>query len=107
MTYMDDPFKIDVFVANSAPYERSELERAQLVSLFDGVDAMVIAPENIVLQKLRWFELGNRVSDRQWNDLVQVIEIQGEAFDRDYLLEWAEHFKVRDLAEEALAEARP
>lgn len=67
----------------------------------------VIAPEKVVLQKLRWYELGNRVSDRQWNDVIQVIEVQGEAFDSCCSLGWAEHFNMRDIAEQALAEAMP
>lgn len=107
MTFFDDPFKVDVFVTGSTPYEVSERERSKTCLLFEGVEARVVAPENIVLQKLRWYDLGNRVSDRQWNDLVQVIEVQGPAFDREYMLHWAEHFNLRDLAEEALSEARP
>ena len=107
LTLMDDPFKVDVFVMGETTYEKSEQERAEMQELFPGVPGLVIAPENIVLQKLRWYDLGNRVSDRQWNDLVQVIEIQGDAFDREYLLKWAEHFGLKELAEEALSEARP
>ncbi len=107
MTYFEDPFKIDVFVMGSTPYEMSELERSQVCFLFEGVSARVIAPENIVLQKLKWYVEGNRISNQQWNDVVRVIEFLGDAFDRDYLLHWADHFDLRELAEAALSEARP
>lgn len=67
----------------------------------------VVSPEDLVLQKLNCVKSGMRPRDVHWNDLVQVIEIQGDAFDRNYLLKWAEHFGLKELAEEALSEARP
>lgn len=32
-------------------------------------------PEELVISKLRWYELGNRVSKPQWRDLLGVMEI--------------------------------
>lgn len=57
--------------------------------------------EDIVLVKLRWFELGNRISDKQWNDIVQVLEVQHGNLDEAYLIKWARHFNVLDLLREA------
>lgn len=107
LLHYDTSFKIDVFLSEDDEYDRSAEKRARAVELLPGLVVRYVSAEDIVLMKLRWFELGNRVSDRQWNDLVQVIEIQGEAFDREFLLHWAEHFGLRELALEALSEARP
>jgi hypothetical protein len=107
LLHYDTTFKIDVFVSEETDYEQIVSQRAKSVEITEGFDVWYVTAEDIVLMKLRWYDLGNRVSDRQWNDLVQVIEIQGEAFDRDYLLQWAEHFGVKDLALEAFSEARP
>jgi hypothetical protein len=40
-------------------------------------------PEDILLQKLRWFRLGGEVSDRQWRDVLAIIRVQGPRLDRD------------------------
>lgn len=106
LLHSSEVFKVDVFVIGDSDYERSEIERARDIQLLEGVSAWVAAPENTVLQKIKWYESGNRVSDRQWNDIVQVIEIQGPAFDRDYFLHWANRLGIRELAEQALVEAK-
>jgi hypothetical protein len=107
LLHYESTFKIDVFQSEDREYDRLVAQRSREIEISPGVLARYVAAEDIVLMKLRRYELGSRVSDRQWNDLVQVIEIQGDAFDRDYLLHWADHFGVRELAEEALSEARP
>lgn len=61
--------------------------------------------EDIILTKLRWYELGRGISDRQWNDLVLVIETQGDDLDWTYLEKWAAHFGLAELLAEARAEA--
>jgi hypothetical protein len=35
-----------------------------------GVVLPIHPPEDILLQKLRWFRLGGEVSDRQWRDVL-------------------------------------
>ena len=37
--------------------------------------------------------------------LVQVIEVQSDHYDRAYFRQWADKLGIRELAEEALAEA--
>ena len=94
-------FKTDLFLLRDREYERSELDRAREVELLPGQPIRVYAPENIVLAKLRWFQLGNRTSDRQWNDIVQVLEVQQGRLDERYLDKWSEFFRVRDLLDDA------
>lgn len=106
MTSIESGFKVDVFVSDQTPFEFSEMERASTFELFKDVRARVSSAEDTALQKLRWFQMGNMVSDRQWNDIIQIIETQGENFDRDYFLKWAEDLGVLDLARMALAESR-
>ena len=81
--------------------------RSVTVDITQGMHANVVSSEDLVLQKLNCVKSGMRPRDVHWNDLVQVIEIQGDVFDREYLLNWAEHFDLKALAEEALSEARP
>lgn len=107
LLHMEEAFKIDLFLLRDGPYESSELDRARLVELAPGVMGRFAAPENIVLAKLRWFIEGNRVSDRQWHDIVQVLEVQRGALDDEYLDRWAAFLGVDELLESAREQARP
>ena len=40
-----------------------------------------------------------------WNDVLGVMQVQGERLDRTYLRRWAAGLGVRDLLDRALNEA--
>jgi hypothetical protein len=43
----------------------------------------------MILAKLEWYDLGNRVSDQQWRDLLAMLKVQGTQLDTAYLHRWA------------------
>jgi limonene-1,2-epoxide hydrolase len=49
--------------------------------------------------------MGERVSDRQWLDIIGVLKVQGESLDKEYLLEWSEYLDVFKLLKKAFSEA--
>ncbi|MBI5706678.1 MAG: hypothetical protein HZC36_06775 [Armatimonadetes bacterium] len=104
--HREELFKVDVFLGRFPELAESEIERASRIELLPGIWAPCLTQEDIVIEKLLWYELGNRVSDRQWNDLVGVIEVQGPDFDRAYVRDWGARLGVSDLVEEAFAEAK-
>lgn len=61
-------------------------------------------PEDILLQKLRWYRAGGDASDRQWRDVLGIIRVQGARLDRDYLAVNAPVLGVADLLARALLE---
>ncbi|MFL5655678.1 MAG: hypothetical protein ACJ8CB_16055, partial [Ktedonobacteraceae bacterium] len=65
----------------------------------------VASPEGTILNKLEWYRMGGEVSDRQWNDILGVLKIQGTNLDMVYLQRWAAVLKVTDLLERALVDA--
>jgi hypothetical protein len=75
LRHMDEAFKIALFLLREGDYEGSELQRAREVQVVPGTTVRFAAPENVILTKLRRFVLGNQVSDRQWNDIVTVLEV--------------------------------
>ena len=93
--------KFDLFILRNDEYANCQLQRKRMVELFPGKEFPIASPEDIVITKLRWFVLGNRVSDKQWNDIVQVLEIQDGQLDEDYMTKWATHFDVLDLLKDA------
>jgi hypothetical protein len=64
------------------------------------------SPEDTILHKLEWYRAGGEVSERQWNDVIGVVEIQGSALDLDYLRRWAARLGVLDLLERAFSASR-
>ena len=99
--------KVDLFVAGGTPLDTPQLARRQAVDLGDGRRLFVHPPEDILLQKLRWYRLGGDVSDRQWRDIAAIIRVQGNRLDREYLREGAGVLGVADLLDRALAETPP
>ncbi len=93
--------KFDLFILRRDDYSLAQLERFYLVELFPGKKFPIASPEDIVITKLRWYDLGNRISDKQWNDIVQVLEIQLGMLDEKYMAQWAAHFGVLELLREA------
>ena len=106
LLHVEELFKVDIFLINSDEYNLTSLRRAKEVDLLrDGSTVLVTSPEDILVTKLRWYLLGNLVSDRQWNDILNVIEMQHGNLDQDYLRRWSDHFGVGTLLEKAFKAA--
>jgi hypothetical protein len=97
--------KVDLFVAGGTPLDARQIARRLAVDLGDGRRLHVHPPEDILLQKLRWYRRGGEVSDRQWRDIAAIVRVQGGRLDRDYLREGAAILGVTDLLDRALAES--
>jgi hypothetical protein len=52
-----------------------------------------------------WYRLGDKISDRQWRDILGVLKVQAGRLDLDYLRKWAVELKVTDLLQRALKES--
>lgn len=107
LLHIKSGYKIDVHVMLPSSFQRSELDRALSVKLRKEPDgfARVASPEDIVLQKLRWYRMGDCVSDQQWRDVLGVLKTSGERMDVAYLRRWAHEIEVSDLLEKALLQA--
>jgi hypothetical protein len=97
--------KVDIFVAGGTPLDEQQLRRRQAVEIADGRILHVHPPEDILLQKLRWYRKGGDGSDRQWRDILAIIRVQARSLDRDYLRANAPVLDVVDLLDRALREA--
>jgi len=97
--------KVDVFVAGGTPIDARQLARRLKVDLGEGRILYVHPPEDIFLQKLRWYRRRGSVSDRQWRDILAIVRVQGGRLDLPYLREGAAVLGVEDDLDRALDEA--
>jgi len=103
-------FKVDVFAVRDRRYDRVAAGRIRRDRLEIGSHRdtfPMAAPEDIVLNKLEWFRLGDEVSERQWHDVVGVLRVQKEQLDNDYLDRWGGELGVADLLARARRESEP
>ncbi len=100
-------FKIDVFVRKDDPFEQSAMARRVTATLPDPAEPPVVlqTPEDLILFKLRWYRLGNEVSEKQWTDILNVYKVQLPRLDQGYLDHWAAHLGVADLLARARQES--
>ncbi len=92
-------FKTDLFVVGPGSFAETALARRQPVSLPDAPQEPInlVTPEDIILLKLRWYRIGNETLDRQWTDVLGVMQAQRGRLDLSYLDRWAQQLGVADL----------
>ena len=92
-------FKVDLFVAKSDPFDEAQIERrvAREVGENSTQVIFVLSAEDTILAKLRWYRMGGEQSERQWRDVVGVVNVQGERLDLGYLHQMAAELHVEDL----------
>jgi len=107
LIHFETSFKIDVFVLGPGEFEQRLLARRRTAKLSDASrrDLSVVSPEDIILLKLRWFGETGGTSQRQWDDVLGVLAVQGRALDFDYLAASAKELGLEELLDRAIAEA--
>jgi hypothetical protein len=104
LVHLASGVKVDLFVKGRSNFDASEFDRRVVVRLGDDAprDVFVKSAEDTILRKLLWFRLGGEVSDRQWEDVRGIVDVQATRLDVEYLTHWAKHLGIRDLLEKAL-----
>jgi len=102
-------FKVDIIIPKAEPFVEQQMTRAirQTLSIDPPVVAQVATAEDTLLAKLSWYRLGGEVSERQWRDVLGILEVQADLLDLDYMHRWAQELKVSELLERALADIQP
>ena len=99
--------KADVYIPPDDLTHREQFARSRHVALRSepGSEVELASPEDVVIHKLRWYEMGGRVSDRQWRDVLGVLKIQGASLDLAYLERTAETLGLAELLARARSES--
>src|SRR5262249_39676203 len=97
--------KVDIFCCKSDPLSRAQLQRRSFQDIA-GRSMPFLAPEDSILQKLRWLqELGT--SERQWRDALGVLRVRWDVLDREYLEAQAGDNGLDGLLQRLLADREP
>jgi hypothetical protein len=100
-------FKIDVFIQKKDPFSENVMARRILYQITEekGQGLYLATAEDIILSKLEWYEAGGREPERQWTDVLGVLQVCSNNLDIMYLKESAEKRNLADLLNEAFEAA--
>jgi hypothetical protein len=96
-------FKVDIFVMGNDEISRREMNRRVPYKINDDNESVyVCSAEDIIAHKLYWYNLGEGMSERQWNDALNVLKIQKNKLNLEYLKQVCSARGVTELLEKAL-----
>ncbi len=100
-------FKVDIFVLKTDVASQEEMTRRGQYQISDTPDQSLFlaSAEDVIVHKLYWYQLSGSVSERQWTDVLGVLQVQGEQLDYTYLERMAHQRGVRDLLTQAMKDA--
>jgi len=86
-------WKIDLIFRKSRPFDQEEFRRRRPAKLFD-TQLFVASAEDVIISKLEWAKLGG--SQRQIEDVANVLAVQWTTLDQDYLSKWVRELQLQE-----------
>ncbi len=98
--------KADLFVGGNDDFSRLRLARRQRIQANPNSDEgfYVCTSEDIILQKLIWYKMTAKESQKQWRDILGVLKLQGNKLDFNYLWQWADQLGLLNEINQAFLE---
>lgn len=82
----DSAFSVELFLISHDPHDRERFHRRQKQP-FLSTSAWLPTKEDVLIQKLRWFERARRAKDL--DDVKSILAVQGSNLDLQYLEKWS------------------
>lgn len=82
--------KVDFMVSESDAFDRQRFARTRSVEIGDGLTVSYASPEDVILKKLVYYQLGG--SDKHLRDIAGVMRLT--EIDTAYVNEWADRLGV-------------
>jgi len=102
--------KVDVILPPATEFARAEATRIRRIRAAGEYDAWFGSPEDVLLNKLVYFQLGGGVSEKHLRDVAGMMKLLQEKLDRAYVTEWAAKLGVAEewaLVQKRVDEATP
>lgn len=97
----DTDFKIELFQLSEEAHDQERFRRRRSLTVPGVGMAYVASPEDVVITKLNWHHRNGRGKDRE--DVRDVLAVQGDALDFDYIHSWCERHGTRQLLDDIRA----
>lgn len=106
--FLNGMFKIDVFVMPDDDFARSCMSRRKsaILPTEPPLNLFFASIEDTMLSKLLWYKKGGCVSEKQWSDVTDILRINEEFLDNEYLDKMAAEIGVADLLKKAREHGR-
>lgn len=98
------PFKIELFHLSDDPHDQERFRRRCRVPAL-GREVSLPTAEDVIVTKLRWVSCGKRSKD--WDVIRNVIAVQADCLDWDYIYRWCEQHGTRAVLDEIRASIPP
>jgi hypothetical protein len=87
--------KVDVVIASPVGYDQTRLDRAQRVRVAGGYEARFTTPEDIIVKKLEWNQMGG--GERHLQDIAGILKVRGKQLDIAYIERTTTSIGVREM----------
>ena len=91
---VDSPFSIELFLLSDDAHDVERFARRRREHVADR-DVFMPTAEDVIIMKIRWSRSGRRLKDI--DDVQNVITIQGDRIDWDYVNSWCDRHGTREL----------
>ena len=95
--HFDTGFKIDFWILQKDEYSQLQFSRRIPAKVF-GQDAFMISPEDLILNKLSWFQESD--IQKHFLDAVGVYRMQRDILNVHYLYKYAKELKLIEILQE-------
>jgi len=92
----DDPFSVELFLLSDDAHDLERFARRRQVRILNR-DVFIPTAEDVIVMKLRWSHGGRRAKDL--DDARNVVAVQGDRIDWDYVTSWCDRHGTRELLE--------
>ena len=91
------PFEIELFDLSTDAFDQSRFAR-RVRTTMSGRTVWLPTAEDVIVQKLRWAKLANRLKD--FLDAHGVVKIRADLLDWEYIERWCDRLAIRDKLDE-------
>lgn len=86
--------KIDIFLLKNREYDQLSFKRRKMHKKFNFY---MESPEDVIIHKLEWYVMGNKMSERQKQDIIGILKVQSDELDYKYLEKWTKELSLYKL----------